>query len=130
MDCVVDPPKPGDASYELFIQEKTAVLDSLALRAKMIAESFNAIPGIKCNPVQGAMYAFPQVCPFYKSFQFLVYMYFPSFEKCTLTSVSKKRFIFSNACGYTKYNFIPASFASISTKTQNTLFCSAIKLFN
>ena len=27
----------------------------------MIAESFNKIEGVHCNPVQGAMYAFPQV---------------------------------------------------------------------
>jgi alanine transaminase len=61
MDCVVDPPKPGGPSYDLFIKEKTAVLNSLASRAAMIADTFNSIPGIKCNPVQGAMYAFPQV---------------------------------------------------------------------
>jgi alanine transaminase len=61
MDCVVDPPKPGDPSYELFIKEKTSVLQSLAQRANMIADTFNSIPGIKCNPVQGAMYAFPQI---------------------------------------------------------------------
>jgi alanine transaminase len=61
MDCVVDPPKPGDPSYDVFIEEKTAVLQSLASRAKMIAETFNSIPGITCNPVQGALYAFPQV---------------------------------------------------------------------
>jgi alanine transaminase len=61
MDCVVDPPKPGDPSYDLFIKEKTSVLQSLSERAGMIANTFNSIPGIKCNPVQGAMYAFPQV---------------------------------------------------------------------
>ncbi|XP_021957727.1 alanine aminotransferase 2-like isoform X2 [Folsomia candida] len=61
MDCVVDPPKPNDPSYDLFIQEKTAVLKSLASRATMIADTFNSIPGIKCNPVQGAMYAFPRI---------------------------------------------------------------------
>ncbi|CAL8070732.1 unnamed protein product [Orchesella dallaii] len=61
MDCVVDPPKPGSPSYDLFIKEKTDVLQSLAKRAVMIADTFNSIPGIKCNPVQGAMYAFPQI---------------------------------------------------------------------
>jgi len=61
MDCVVDPPKQGGASYKLWLEEKTAVLDSLAQRAKMVAETFNKMSGIKCNPVQGAMYAFPQV---------------------------------------------------------------------
>ena len=30
-------------------------------RGEMIAESFNRIEGVHCNPVQGAMYAFPQV---------------------------------------------------------------------
>lgn len=45
MDCVVDPPKPNDPSYDLFIQEKTAVLKSLASRATMIADTFNSIPG-------------------------------------------------------------------------------------
>jgi len=61
MDCVVDPPKPGDPSYSLWLEEKTAVLKSLDSRAKMVAETFNSIPGFKCNPVQGAMYAFPQI---------------------------------------------------------------------
>jgi alanine transaminase len=61
MDCVVNPPRIGEPSYELFIQEKTAVLNSLAERAQMISDMFNSIPGIKCNTVQGAMYAYPQV---------------------------------------------------------------------
>lgn len=61
MDCVVNPPQPGEPSYELFIKEKAAVLKSLAERATMIASVFNSIPGIKCNSVQGAMYAFPEV---------------------------------------------------------------------
>ncbi|KAF4526649.1 hypothetical protein B566_EDAN015200 [Ephemera danica] len=61
MDCVVNPPQPGEASYEKFTAEKKAVLDSLKLRAKMVADTFNSIEGITCNPVQGAMYAFPQI---------------------------------------------------------------------
>ena len=61
MDCVVNPPRKGEPSYELFIKEKTAVLNSLAERARMISNMFNSIVGIKCNAVQGAMYAYPQV---------------------------------------------------------------------
>jgi len=61
MDCVVDSPQPGSPSYDLFIKERTHVLQSLADRAKMIADTFNSIPGIQCNPVQGAMYAFPKI---------------------------------------------------------------------
>lgn len=29
LDCVVNPPQPGEPSYDLFIKEKTAVLSSL-----------------------------------------------------------------------------------------------------
>lgn len=62
MDCVVAPPKVGEPSYNLWIKEKEEVLQSLNKRAKMVADTFNSIPGISCNAVQGAMYAFPQVC--------------------------------------------------------------------
>lgn len=61
MDCLVSPPQPGDISYDTFIKEKTAVLQSLKDRAKLVAETFNSIEGIKCNEVMGAMYAFPNV---------------------------------------------------------------------
>ncbi|XP_050704696.1 alanine aminotransferase 1-like [Eriocheir sinensis] len=61
MECVVNPPREGEASYQQFISEKTAVLSSLAQRAKMVVETFNSVPGMSCNTVQGAMYAFPQI---------------------------------------------------------------------
>lgn len=61
LDTIMYPPTKGEPSYDLFIKEKTAVLDSLKLRAKMVADTFNSIEGISCNPVQGAMYAFPQI---------------------------------------------------------------------
>jgi len=64
MDCVVNPPRPDEPSYESFQKEKNSILKSLAERAKLVADTFNSIPGISCNPVQGAMYAFPQVCLF------------------------------------------------------------------
>lgn len=61
MDCIVKPPQPNEPSYQLFEDEKNQVLDSLKLRAKLIADTFNGIPGIKSNKVAGAMYAFPQI---------------------------------------------------------------------
>lgn len=60
MDVVVNPPKPGEPSYDLYLKEKNAVLSSLKERAEMVADTFNSIEGFSCNPVQGAMYAFPQ----------------------------------------------------------------------
>ncbi|KHJ79030.1 hypothetical protein OESDEN_21333 [Oesophagostomum dentatum] len=61
MDCVVNPPKPGDPSYDLWLKEKTAVLDSLKQRATLVKQAYSSIEGILCNEVQGAMYAFPQI---------------------------------------------------------------------
>ncbi|XP_045495795.1 alanine aminotransferase 1 [Colias croceus] len=60
VDTVAKPPAPGEPSYDLWIKEKTDVLQSLNKRAKMIADTFNAMEGFSCNVVQGAMYAFPQ----------------------------------------------------------------------
>lgn len=61
LDIVVNPPVPGDPSYDLFIKEKQRNLSDLAEKAKLTAEMFNKIPGIKCNDVQGAMYSFPRI---------------------------------------------------------------------
>ncbi|NXK43471.1 ALAT2 aminotransferase, partial [Piprites chloris] len=61
LDVVVDPPQPGDPSYERFHAEKTAVLGALAHKAQLTEEIFNKTPGIHCNPVQGAMYSFPRI---------------------------------------------------------------------
>ncbi|XP_077291600.1 alanine aminotransferase 1-like isoform X2 [Arctopsyche grandis] len=61
MDCVANPPKKGEPSYELYAKEKAEVLESLRVRATMVADAFNSFEGFSCNPVQGAMYAFPQV---------------------------------------------------------------------
>lgn len=37
------------------------MLANLAEKAKLTEEVLNTVPGIKCNPVQGAMYTFPQI---------------------------------------------------------------------
>jgi aspartate/methionine/tyrosine aminotransferase len=59
--CMVRPPKPGDASYELYARERDGVLGELRKRAVLLAEGLNRIPGIQCNVVAGAMYAFPRI---------------------------------------------------------------------
>ncbi|XP_062360994.1 alanine aminotransferase 1 [Cinclus cinclus] len=61
LDTVMDPPKPGEPSYERFQAEKKAVLGALAEKARLTQEIFNRTPGIHCNPVQGAMYSFPRI---------------------------------------------------------------------
>ncbi|XP_064315538.1 alanine aminotransferase 2 isoform X3 [Phalacrocorax carbo] len=42
-------------------EEKESVLKNLAKKAKLTEDMFNKVPGIHCNPLQGAMYAFPQI---------------------------------------------------------------------
>lgn len=61
MDCVVNPPKKGDPSYEQWLKEKNDVLGSLKERAQLVTNAYNAIDGISINEVQGAMYAFPKI---------------------------------------------------------------------
>ena len=61
MDVVVNPPKAGEPSFGSFDSEVKNTLASYAERAKMVADTLNSIPGISCNTVQGAMYAFPQI---------------------------------------------------------------------
>ncbi|CAJ0593735.1 unnamed protein product [Cylicocyclus nassatus] len=61
IDCMVCPPKPGDPSYDQWLKEKTAILDSLKERAKLVEETFGSLEGISCNKLQGAMYAFPRL---------------------------------------------------------------------
>ncbi|KAF6775361.1 hypothetical protein AHF37_05733 [Paragonimus kellicotti] len=61
LDVVVNPPEPGEPSYEIYQQEKDSVLNALKLKAALVSESLNALPGFSCNPVSGAMYAFPQI---------------------------------------------------------------------
>ncbi|XP_046897641.1 alanine aminotransferase 2 isoform X4 [Hypomesus transpacificus] len=61
MDVIVNPPRPEEPSYPRFLKEKSTVLGVLAEKAKMTEQILNSVPGIQCNPVQGAMYAFPQI---------------------------------------------------------------------
>lgn len=61
MDAIINPPKPGDESYELYQKERSEVLERLKHKAELVSELFNSVEGVQCNPVMGAMYAFPRV---------------------------------------------------------------------
>ncbi len=61
---MVNPPKEGVNSPEVVEQykrETELIFGGLKKRAKLLEEKLNAIPGIKTNVVEGAMYAFPRV---------------------------------------------------------------------
>ena len=59
--CLVSPPPEGSPSHATWKTEREAILAELAARAKLLAEGLNKIPGIVCNEVAGAMYAFPKI---------------------------------------------------------------------
>ena len=55
---MVDPPKPGDESFELYEKEKRAILEDLKEKAGILGRGLNEIEGMKTNIPEGAMYAF------------------------------------------------------------------------
>lgn len=61
MSLMMNPPQPGDESYELFANERADTLASLRRRAHMMTDGFNALEGVTCNFTEGAMYSFPQL---------------------------------------------------------------------
>ncbi|XP_047673317.1 alanine aminotransferase 2 isoform X2 [Tachysurus fulvidraco] len=61
LDLVVNPPEPHEPSYDTFIKERSHTLAELAKKASMTQQILNQVPGIQCNPVQGAMYTFPRI---------------------------------------------------------------------
>jgi len=58
---MVNPPKPEDPSGPAYAQERDQILESLKRRASKVAAALNALEGVSCQPVQGALYAFPQI---------------------------------------------------------------------
>ncbi|XP_075539568.1 alanine aminotransferase 2-like [Dermacentor variabilis] len=61
LDCMVKPPQLAEPSYDLYNKEKTSIIESLAERARLAEERINAIEGMHCNPIQGAMSAYVRV---------------------------------------------------------------------
>ncbi|KAK2942167.1 alanine transaminase [Blattamonas nauphoetae] len=61
VDFMVNPPKPGDASYPKYLEESQGILKSLQHRARKLSAALNDIDGCTCQPVESAMYAFPKI---------------------------------------------------------------------
>jgi len=61
LGIMVNPPRPGEPSYDLFVQEKAGLIASLAKRAQLITDSFNSMENVSCQNTDGAMYSFPRI---------------------------------------------------------------------
>ncbi|CAH3182197.1 unnamed protein product [Porites evermanni] len=61
VSAMCNPPRTGDESYETFIKEKTAILESYRRKAKITTSMLNSLEGISCSDVTGALYAFAKI---------------------------------------------------------------------
>lgn len=61
LGLMVNPPKPADISYQMFVTESKAILESLRRRAHLMTDGFNSCRNVVCNFTEGAMYSFPQI---------------------------------------------------------------------
>jgi len=64
MEVMCNPPDYTTASKETadkYAAEKQAICTMLATKAKLVVNTLNSIKGIKCQPIEGAMYALPRV---------------------------------------------------------------------
>ncbi|KAI1504701.1 aminotransferase class I and II [Biscogniauxia marginata] len=61
VEMMVNPPKPGDPSYELYNQEYSGIYNGLKQRATALYEAFEEMEGVECGEPQGSMYIFPTI---------------------------------------------------------------------
>ncbi|CAB1457633.1 unnamed protein product [Pleuronectes platessa] len=61
LDLMVDPPKPGDASYDTYTQEILSARATLSQNAQRAWKILNGLSGISCQPAMGGAYLYPSV---------------------------------------------------------------------
>jgi alanine transaminase len=61
VDLLVSPPAPGSDSHATYLAETTTIHEGMKARSALMAERFNALEGVSCQPADGAMYLFPQL---------------------------------------------------------------------
>ncbi|KAI9742981.1 MAG: hypothetical protein M1818_003276 [Claussenomyces sp. TS43310] len=59
VELMVNPPKEGEPSYELYKKEYDGIFQGLHQRATALYEAFKQMEGVECHPPQGSMYLFP-----------------------------------------------------------------------
>ncbi|KAG2458363.1 ALAT2 aminotransferase, partial [Polypterus senegalus] len=61
LDILMKPPQPGEPSYENFNKEKTFIMNTLARNSKLAVQTINALPGLRCNPIQASMFCYTRI---------------------------------------------------------------------
>ena len=61
VELMVNPPKFGQPSYELYNKEYNTIFDGLRERAVALHKAFDHMEGVECGEPQGSMYLFPTI---------------------------------------------------------------------
>lgn len=61
VELMVNPPQPGDESYEEFNAEYSGIFNTLKHRSSVLFEAFKDMEGVECQAPEGAMYLFPKI---------------------------------------------------------------------
>ncbi|CAF3326184.1 unnamed protein product [Rotaria sp. Silwood2] len=61
MAAIINPPKEGEPSYELYKQERLTVVNRLKEKADLVSRLFNSVEDVRYSAIIGAMYAFPRI---------------------------------------------------------------------
>ncbi|PVH92111.1 PLP-dependent transferase [Periconia macrospinosa] len=61
VELMVNPPKEGEPSYELYKKEYDGIFEGLKKRAYALYEAFKQMEGVECQEPQGSMYLFPTI---------------------------------------------------------------------
>lgn len=61
VELMVNPPRRGDPSFELYDKEYTGIFNGLQERATALHKAFSQMEGVHCAEPQGSMYLFPTI---------------------------------------------------------------------
>ncbi|KAK3292793.1 pyridoxal phosphate-dependent transferase [Chaetomium fimeti] len=61
VELMVNPPRAGEPSHELYAREYDAIFGGLRERAAALHRAFEQMEGVQCGPPQGSMYLFPTI---------------------------------------------------------------------
>lgn len=61
VELMVNPPKEGEPSYELYKKEYDGIFGGLQERATALHKAFGQMEGVECAEPQGSMYLFPTI---------------------------------------------------------------------
>lgn len=61
VELMVNPPRSGEPSYDLYKQEYDGIFEGLRQRATALHAAFDQMEGVQCNAPQGSMYLFPTI---------------------------------------------------------------------